>query len=273
MSLSRWSRFLSDDDAELGNEYLQEGFVVIESESSSSSAEIQKIIQRALVEFLGRDIDLENCHMELSEQHLSKAVAHLSSVVAAMPSLNDLLFSCATNAIMALCGNQIQMQKSVQLSVSIAGSPQMNVASHADSWTGDSPFELVQWVPLTRTDSENTLRILSPSRSIQLLEKVGSLQRADMTELVGDEECNLKPILIKPGQILLFNGNCLHGTGTSVEGLSRWALNIRYSPILLTPLAEPDRGLGSYLHPVSMRAVLEAGLPFYSRLADRRRTG
>ena len=46
------------------------------------------------------------------------------------------------------CGNELAVQKKINLSIQLPNDSSSILPIHTDVWSGNSPFELVLWIPL-----------------------------------------------------------------------------------------------------------------------------
>ena len=56
------------------------------------------------------------------------------------------------------------MQKNINLSIQMPGDDSSMLPVHADVLNGDSPFEVVLWVPLVDCHATKSMYILSPEQ-------------------------------------------------------------------------------------------------------------
>lgn len=166
---------------------------------------------------------------------------HLSTIVIQAEKLNDirmaligslvhlrpLYYFLARQTLSALVGSELAMQRRINLSIQQPGDESSLLGIHKDTDTGDSPFEVVLWVPLT--DCSKTASMYFRDHYID----------------------------IKYGEMLIFNQAIPHGNVRNDEGYTRWSLNCRFKG-LFTPYA--GKKLGDFFEPITMKAASMAGL-------------
>ena len=64
-----------------------------------------------------------------------------------------------------LVGNEIMMQKKINLSIQLPGDESSLLPIHSDVWSGDSPYEINLWVPLVDCYRTKSMYILSPKEN------------------------------------------------------------------------------------------------------------
>ena len=57
-------------------------------------------------------------------------------------------FNVAKKYLDIIVGNELAMQIKVNLSIQLPNDNSSLLPVHADTWSGDSPFEIVVWIPL-----------------------------------------------------------------------------------------------------------------------------
>ena len=72
------------------------------------------------------------------------------------------LFLGARRALEGIVGNELAMQRRINLSVQMPGDDSSVLPVHADVWSGDSPFEVVAWLPLVDCRGTKSMFVLPP---------------------------------------------------------------------------------------------------------------
>ena len=60
-----------------------------------------------------------------------------------------------------ICGNELVMQRKVNLSIQLSNDDSSLLPLHSDVWSGCSPFEVVLWIPMVNCEKTNSMYILS----------------------------------------------------------------------------------------------------------------
>lgn len=160
-------------------------------------------------------------------------------------------FSLAKNALDELVGNELVMQRNINLSIQLPNDDSSLLPIHADVLQGDSPFEVVLWVPLV--DCYDT-------KSMFFSRKQPSIEGKTLEQLY--EECDPYFVDCKYGEALIFSQNYLHGNRVNETNETRWSLNCRFKS-LFSPYA--DKKLGEFFEPIELRPATKLGLN-YERL-------
>ena len=65
-----------------------------------------------------------------------------------MSKYSDNYYMVAKEGLDILVGNEIAMQKKLNLSIQVPNDNESNLPMHSDIYAGESPFEVVVWIPL-----------------------------------------------------------------------------------------------------------------------------
>ena len=79
--------------------------------------------------------------------------------------LRPAYFATARDSVQTLIGNELAMQKRINLSVQMPDDDKSVLPVHADVWSGDSAFEAVLWVPFVDVFASKSMFISRPPRT------------------------------------------------------------------------------------------------------------
>ena len=249
----------------LHKKYLDQGFLIVDVESYKRLDNIRDVI----LSLLEIEIDdkqskdksniLNNYHSLKTNKRLNDTRLDIIKGFKKNKQFRVDLFNVVKNKILDLVGNELVMQKNVNLSIQLPGDQSSLLDIHADTWGGNSPFELVVWLPLVDCYNSKSMYIL-PKTEYNVFEKqLSSVQNPD-SEMIY-QMCKKKIIFIKIkyGQVLLFNPMLPHGNRINLENETRWSLNFRFKNIF-SPYG--DKKLGEYYEPIIIRPCTQNGLDY-----------
>lgn len=165
------------------------------------------------------------------------------------------VFMLAKCELFSLVGNELAIQKRVNLSIQMPDDNSSILPLHADSWSGDSFFEVVVWVPLV--DCYETKSMFLVQREDYEPDKVISASAENRKIYLKSLQTKYKHLSVDFGELLVFDQNLPHGNVVNRESTSRWSLNCRFKS-LLSPYAE--KKLGEFFEPLIVRPVTKLGL-------------
>jgi len=166
----------------------------------------------------------------------------------------DLVAKLAIRCISNTLGQDYLIQTKANLSIQMPFDETSVLDIHSDCISGDSPWQLNLWIPLTRSTSSASMFLVSRSDTLDYLRSLRQSTHCldpqdEYTSLIS--KLNSYPrtfVNCDYGQILLFNPAVLHGNQLNTLDYTRFSINIRvkslYSPDAVAEFA--DRGYGSY---------------------------
>ena len=257
--------FLNKDEQELTEEYLEQGYVIRPVADLVALNWIKdKFINLSKREFGSVDetdgnkwLNLihDNVPFDLLNDFRLKMIGGINSE----PELREKYFSLARTYLEMLVGNELAMQLRVNLSIQLPQDNSSLLPIHADTWSGDSPFEVVVWIPLVDCYGTKSMYILPPEKNKEL-DKSFTLQSGsssgDLYQSIANEVMWLE---IKYGEVLVFNQALPHGNIINKENETRWSMNCRFKSVF-TPYG--DKKLGEFFEPITLRAASKTGLVY-----------
>lgn len=227
--------FISPKEREITDKFLREGFIVQRAESPKDLEKMKDLAFEVPI-----DEDLNRYKL------------------AVMAALNEAswtrlaYFNLARNLLYTLVGNELAMQKKFNLNIQLPGDTSSLLPVHADTWTGDSPYQLVLWVPLTDCYRTKSMYLLPPGETYSL---VGQSSE----DVWGSIKDRVKWLEVKYGEVLVFNSTLPHGNRVNEESSARWTLNCRFKSVH-SPWGM--KGLGEHFEPVTLRAASRIGMGY-----------
>ena len=264
MQLPLIDGFLDAEEAALGRRLLRDGYIVEPVADPESLHRIRSTIAGVAAAHLGRPAP-EDAGAFMDGIHESIDVAQLNALrLAAINGLNNepwaraAYYRLARPLLAAVVGNELAMQRRLNLSIQLPGDDSSLLAVHADVWDGDSPFEIVVWLPLVDCHDSKTMFLLPPAKGREVEAEMG--RRFDglgTEELFRHIEPHLEWLEVPFGHVLLFNQNLMHGNRVNREGATRWSMNCRFKS-LFSPYA--GKRLGEFFEPITLRAASRIGM-------------
>jgi len=251
-------------DEVLGNDFLSKGYTIVPCESQTALLEIWSFIINQTNTWLTANgsPNLQNLnlsHHAISNQTVNDLRLNVFAQLNADPLVRQKYFSLAATVIQLLVGNDLAMQNKVNLSIQQPQDQTSVLDLHSDVWSGDSPFQVVLWVPLTDSASTNAMYLLPPKESHEAVRRSRNGEFRSMEEIQTFYRSLLSPIEVKFGEVLIFDSSCLHGNQINTTDSSRWSLNCRFVSVM-APAISPERRLGSYYTPILIRPATQMGL-------------
>jgi len=257
--------FLIDDDRRLGERFVRDGFVIGDVEDREGLSWIRERVVEAAAAHLETDAPADpDAFLNHIGRHVSEATINdfRLSIIRRINALEDLrpsYFSLARRSIESLVGNELAMQRNVNLSIQMPDDQSSVLPLHADVWSGDSPFEMVLWIPLVDCFATKAMFLLPPDKNQEISRRFRDFDGKPVEALYEAVEPHLRFIDIRFGQFLLFNQNLMHGNRVNAETETRWSMNCRFKSVF-SPYAE--KRLGEFFEPITLRPASRIGMEY-----------
>lgn len=221
----------------MGNSFsFEKGFVVVDADEPRHL----KILRKEIFSIAKEVFQLPNTepeegfnyfHNNLNGMTLgtfNKLRVELIQRITSNCNVSELVFNAFERTLIQLLGPDILAQKNCNLVLQPPGDPNPSEL-HRDT-PGNSPYELVVWVPLVdcfRTKAMYIVDITKTEKALDYLE-------ANPTDWPSFERYT-KSLAVNPdvpfGKGLIFHTGCLHGSEINEEQETRISLNMRYKNI------------------------------------------
>jgi sporadic carbohydrate cluster 2OG-Fe(II) oxygenase len=257
--------FLDPAEARLDREFLDTGHLVRPVEDMVALERLRAAVVEMTARHVGANtIDspsdfLDSIHRRLDVSALNDLRLAVINGLNELPWAREAYFSTARCALEGIVGNELAMQRRINLSIQLPGDDSSVLPVHADVWSGDSPFEVVAWLPLVDCHGSKSMFLLPPKANA-VAEKNMAKHRGRSTEdLFAEIEPNLIWTKVDYGQVLLFSQNLMHGNRVNQEPETRWSMNCRFKS-LFSPYA--GKRLGEFFEPITIRAATRLGMAY-----------
>jgi sporadic carbohydrate cluster 2OG-Fe(II) oxygenase len=158
-----------------------------------------------------------------------------------------------------IIGNELAMQNKINISIQLPNNEDSLLPIHSDTWSGDSPFESVLWLPLVNCYKTKSMFILNAQKIKKFNDAFSSKKINSISDIYKKFKKDLKFIKINYGHYLLFNQNLPHGNLINKTKETRVSLNCRFKG-LFSPYHQKE--LGSFFSPLKLRAATKLGLDY-----------
>ena len=255
--------FLRPDELALADRFIENGFVTAPADDRPGLDNIQRRAAELAAEHLNLPAPndpqnfLDRIHSHVSVDNLNALRMHVIGALNAEPWLRATYFRLARSTIETIVGNELCMQRRVNLSIQMPQDDSSLLATHSDVWSGDSPFEVVVWVPLVDVFRTKSMYLLPPSVNGEMQDRMASLRSAE--ELYQTIKPHLSWIEIPFGHVLVFNQTLMHGNRVNEEKSTRWTMNCRFKSVM-SPYA--DKRFGEFFEPISLRPATRIGMQY-----------
>lgn len=244
---------MSLTDDELMAEFLAKGIVRIPVENQTALTMINLLVMNE-VKRLTNDSDLNGFHLRLNQNELNDLRLQIIQRLNSHHNTQDCYFSLAKHALETLVGNELVMQRNINLSIQLPGDSSSLLPIHCDTWSGDSPYEVVLWVPLVDCHGTKSMFFVDADADAAIQPEMRKFRSAE--DLYQAVKPKAKFIDCNYGECLIFTQNIMHGNRVNETNETRWSMNCRFKSAL-TPYA--DKKLGEFFEPITIRPATRLG--------------
>jgi sporadic carbohydrate cluster 2OG-Fe(II) oxygenase len=257
--------FLTESERSLSEEYLRQGYVIRPVADIEALEWIRGQFVRLVGEILGVVPDAESDDI-LNEIHRKVSVTELNvfrlKIIRgfnAIEKFREMYYRVARPYLEILVGNELAMQLRVNLSIQFPGDDSSLLPVHADTWSGDSPFEVVVWLPLVDCYRTKAMYLLPPDQSADLVQHFAERAGDSSEALYQSIKNDVNWLEVRYGEVLVFDQALPHGNRVNEESETRWTMNCRFKGIF-TPYG--DKKIGEFFEPITLRAASRTGMAY-----------
>ena len=255
--------FLSNSEKKIANSFKKKGYIISKAENRQSLTYIKNkiisIIQKKLK--TKTKINLNKFHEYIDINNLNDFRLHIINELNKDIKIRFHYFNLGKKNLYHLAGNELMMQKNLNLSIQCPNDTSSILPIHSDVWSGDSPFEINLWVPLVDCYKTKSMYILNP-KNYEIFLKDDLFKKLKNTEKIY-KRVKKKVTFIKVnfGEYVIFNQNLPHGNVVNQEKSTRWSFNCRFKSIF-SPYN--DKKIGEFFIPITTKVMTEIGLNYKS---------
>lgn len=263
--------FLSKKEIELAEKFKSQGFVVFKTSNTVKLDYLRKkflkITNKILnTNYIDPNFFFNNFHKIIKKKDINDIRLKIISEINSISDLRKVYYEISKEFLHLIVGNELAMQIKINLSIQMPKDQTSTLDIHSDTWSGDSPFEVVVWIPMVDCYKTKTMYILPVKESLKVHKNFDKFSKKTSKDLFLSIKNRVKWINIKYGEILIFNQNLPHGNIVNNEKETRWSLNCRFKSIF-SPYG--DKKLGEFFQPITLKPATEIGFKYKYPLIKR----
>ena len=259
------SNFHNNSEKLISDEFIQKGYIIKDASNFTTLNILQDILVEQSSKIIGKSLDLNNIdwlnniHEMIEVDQLNNFRLQLIESINKEKQFREHYYNIAKPYLDIIVGNELAMQMRVNLSIQLPNDSSSLLPVHADTWSGDSAFEVVVWIPLVDCYKTKTMFILPPNKTLELHEDFKNKSGTNSQTLFKHIEKDLKWLNVNYGKILIFNQSLPHGNIINIENETRWSMNCRFKGIF-TPYS--DKKLGEFFEPITLKPISQLGMNY-----------
>lgn len=253
------------NENKLSDKLIKNGFLIEKVESKNSLSYINNFIKKCILKNLNKkkfkikNFSLNNLHKYISINDLNSLRLKVIKEINKDLKFREHYYNFSKNTLFSLVGNELAMQNNINLSIQFPNDESSLLPMHADTWSGDSPFETVIWLPLVNCYKTKSMFILNQSKYKNFIKEYNNNKTQSVSHLFKKLKKDISFIKINYGNFLFFNQSLPHGNIVNKTRETRVSLNCRFKG-LFTPYAQ--KKLGSFFSPLKVRTVSKIALKY-----------
>ena len=257
--------FTSPEDFAVASEYITAGYIVRPVADCDAYKWIQQstatVAAAALKVENPKDIEkfLNGIHSQVEPSALNDFRLNVIQGLNALPEFRSMYFRLAKPYLESIVGNELAMQQRINLSIQMPSDTSSLLPVHADTWSGDSPFEVVVWLPLVNCFGTKAMYLLPPAASAKFAAEFNERGGNSSESIFSSIKSEVKWLEMRNGEVLVFDQSLPHGNRLNEESETRWSMNCRFKGVF-TPYG--DKKLGEFFEPITLRPASRRGMSY-----------
>jgi sporadic carbohydrate cluster 2OG-Fe(II) oxygenase len=253
--------FLNQIEKKKNKVFLDKGYIVAKVENMSSLKYISSLITKSVNQQINEKVflDLNTIHKKISIEELNNFRLTIINKINKDKFLRYHYFNIAREALYILAGNELMMQKNINLSIQFPNDNSSLLPIHSDVWSGDSPYEINLWIPLVNCYKTKSMYILEQKDYPSFKKNMEGNNYSSSEDIFKLVKNKIKWLTVNYGQFLIFNQGLPHGNVINIEKETRWSMNCRFKSFF-SPYG--DKKIGEFFLPITTRAMSEIGINF-----------
>ncbi len=256
--------FLSKKEKSLTSEFIKNGYIIKKVNNLDELKKIKQIFDNFLIKKLkkkkyNKELNLNDFHRNIKKKDLNNFRLNLISHINNNKNFKQYYYNICKDYLNILVGNELVMQNNINLSIQMPNDYESLLPLHSDVWSGDSPYEIVVWLPLVDCYKTKSMYILKPSYYNSLVNKIKKNKIKDGEKLFQFIEKKINWLTVNYGEVLIFNQSLPHGNRVNKEKTTRWSMNCRFKSVF-SPYG--DKKFGEFFSPITLRPMTEIGMNY-----------
>ena len=206
--------------------------------------------------------DLEKIHKYYGANEINNLRISCYRKINRINNWEDKYFSLASSYLKDLLGPDLSIQTKLNLSIQMPNDKDSVLDLHTDALSGQSVFEVVLWVPLTRSYSSNSMYIFPRKINEKILHDLKDNENLGMKNLFIKYEKYANFLHLNYGDCLIFSPTLFHGNVLNETPTTRLSINCRFKNLFSHEAKNGERRLGSFYRVLKLSPLTKIGLSY-----------
>lgn len=258
--------FLGPEEKKITTEFLEKGYVIIPLAQDSNNEFVVDKLREAIFKFSVDYLKLPSTtpmedFFNHTEKYLNVDQANdlklkLITLTSKEGRYHPDLYHSAKKYLDIIVGNEVCMQRSLNISIQLPQDESALLPIHSDVWAGNSPYEVVFWLPLVNCFKSKSMYVLPLKPNQEVFENFSQYEHLNSEELYKKLENKMVFLDVPKDHAVIFSHSILHGNRLNTEKETRWTFNIRFKSAF-SPYG--TKGLGESFVPINLKPITRIG--------------
>lgn len=258
--------FYCKDEIKVVESFLEKGYHIFDLENLDLLNNIKKQILDWSRVFLGlNEVSLDDFFDKtsnyVSPEGLNSLRVHIIDKLSKDKQIKKNIYLLSKTNLEFIVGNELCMQRAINLSIQLPKDDSSILPLHTDVWSGNSPYEVVFWLPLVNCFKTKSMYVLPYKQSTKVFLNFERYKNLNSEELYVSLKEQLVWLDVPFGKGVIFSHSILHGNRINEENEARWSFNTRFKAIL-SPYGNKE--LGESFIPINIRPATRVGFNYSS---------
>lgn len=255
--------------------FQENGYLIKKIEDIKSLNYIFKKFEEAIYldkKIKNKKIKFNKLHKHINKSTLNNLRLSLIKKINQDHKFSNNYYNIAKNTLDFLIGNEVAMQKNINVSIQTPRDKDSMLSMHSDIHAGESPFEVVAWLPLTDVVSNSMSMFITKPKFNRVINKAVTSSKKNIEEIYKKNKKKFKFIKIKFGEILIFSPILLHGNTINETDTTRVSMNCRFKS-LLSPynvFSTTHRNIPHFFKPLTIKPMTRIGFNFIRKINEKK---
>ncbi len=251
------------------NNFEKNGYVIIDGDNKSIIKLRNKIItilkkNNKSLRALSDEKIINNFHKYYKKKKINDIRFQVYNSLNRLESIREIYYDSCKLILEKIIGNEVAMQKKINLSIQMPNDEDSLLDMHSDIYAGESPFQVVVWIPLVNTFSTKSMFITNPNYNKLINKEVLFSKNKTTRDIYLKNKKKFHFLKMKFGQILIFSPLILHGNVINKTKETRFSLNCRFKS-LLSPYdvtVKSHRNIPQFYKPLNTKPMTKIGFKY-----------
>jgi sporadic carbohydrate cluster 2OG-Fe(II) oxygenase len=248
----------------LQKKFIKQGYAIFKIDNIQNLNYIKKKVEQILT---GEKINLNNFHKSKGNIDLNKTRLKIIQKINKNNEFKLKYFNIFEAALNEIVGSEISMQKNIGLNIQTPKDSNSLIEMHADTYAGESNFEVVTWLPLVNVFKTKSMYILPIKYSREVEKNILEYNEKGTDIIYNKYRKKIKFLNLKFGEGLIFTSNVLHGNKINLTNQTRFSFNCRFKSIFSPQNLKLTNKTNSNMYSsVSLKPASIIGLEYINKI-------